>query len=83
MSVKSHEVAGLLERQQFCCALTGRALVPEAAALDHVIPVSRGGLHDIGNAQILDKAVNRAKGALTNEEFVQMCREVAAYAKAG
>jgi 5-methylcytosine-specific restriction endonuclease McrA len=71
-----HSVLELIQRQQYCCALTGRTLTPKICSLDHIIPVSRGGLHRIENAQILHRDVNRAKGTLTNEEFLQLCREV-------
>lgn len=74
------EVLQLVQRQRRRCALTGRELAPEEAALDHVMPISRGGGHHIANAQILHKDVNRAKGVLTNEEFIAICREVAAHA---
>jgi CRISPR/Cas system Type II protein with McrA/HNH and RuvC-like nuclease domain len=47
--------------------------------LDHILPVSRGGKHSIENAQVLHKEVNRAKGTLTNEEFIQLCHEVVAH----
>jgi hypothetical protein len=30
--------------------------------------------------QVLHKDVNRAKSTMTNEEFVQLCREVVEYA---
>jgi 5-methylcytosine-specific restriction endonuclease McrA len=69
-------VLRLLEVQQYRCALTGRSLTPQAAALDHIVPVRFGGRHVIENAQVLHKDVNRAKGSLTNEEFIGMCREV-------
>ena len=69
-------VLRLLECQQYRCALTGRRLTPQTAALDHVVPVRRAGEHVIDNTQILHKDVNRAKGSLTSEEFVGMCREV-------
>ena len=69
-------VLELLKRQQYLCALSGRPLTPESAALDHIVPVRVGGQHIIENAQILDKDVNRAKNALTNAEFLAMCREV-------
>jgi len=36
----------------------------------------RGGQHAIENTQVLHKDVNRAKGSLSNEEFLAMCREV-------
>lgn len=71
------EVLELLEKQRFECALSGRELTPETAVLDHVIPVARGGEHRIENAQVLDAEVNRAKGTLTNDEFIELCRLVA------
>ena len=75
-SVNPQAVLSLLEQQSFRCALTGRRLEPETAALDHVIPVSRGGEHRIDNTQVLDRTVNRAKGTLTNGEFIALCSEV-------
>lgn len=69
-------VLDLLERQRFRCALSGRPLTPESAALDHVVPIRCGGEHVIENAQVLHKDVNRAKGSMTSEEFVALCGEV-------
>jgi len=66
----------LLEHQHYRCALTGRWLTPETAALDHIMPIRRGGEHVIENTQVLHKDVNRAKGSLTSEEFRAMCHEV-------
>jgi len=66
----------LLERQDYRCALTGRRLTPETSAIDHIVPVRCGGEHTIENAQVLHKDVNRAKGSLTSDEFIGMCREV-------
>lgn len=78
--VSTENVLQLLEHQQYRCALTGRRLTPETAALDHIIPVRRDGEHVIENTQVLHKDVNRAKGSLTNEEFIGMCREVVDHA---
>jgi len=74
--VSIENVLRLLEAQQYRCALTGRSLTPQTAAMDHIVPVRFGGPHAIENAQVLHKDVNRAKGSLTNEEFIGMCREV-------
>jgi len=74
--VSTENVLRLLEQQRYRCALTGRDLSPEEAALDHIIPIRCDGEHVIENTQVLHKDVNRAKGSLTNEEFVGMCREV-------
>jgi 5-methylcytosine-specific restriction endonuclease McrA len=73
-------VFGLLERQSYRCALSGRTLAPDSSSLDHITPVSRGGPHRIENAQMLHAEVNRAKAALTNSEFIALCREVVAWA---
>jgi len=77
------EVIKLVRSQDYRCALTGRELIPQTASLDHIVPVSRGGEHCIANAQVLHEAVNRAKGTLTNEEFIQICREVVAHVDQG
>jgi 5-methylcytosine-specific restriction endonuclease McrA len=74
--VSTDNVLRLLERQQFCCALTGRELMPQTAALDHIIPIRCDGEHVIENTQVLHKEVNRAKGSLTNDQFSRLCREV-------
>ena len=76
-TIKTSEIYSLLEKQQYRCALSGRTLTPETASLDHIQPLSRGGLHDLSNIWIVDHQVNAAKGSLTAEEFIQLCREVA------
>lgn len=70
----------LLLRQNFRCALTGQSLNPSNAALDHVRPICRGGSHTIRNMQALLDTVNRAKATMTQEEFIQLCREVVDWA---
>jgi len=74
--VTTTNVLRLLQRQEYRCAMTGRDLTPQTAALDHIVPIRCGGKHVIENAQVLHKDVNRAKGSLTKEQFVALCREV-------
>ncbi|MGB7323971.1 MAG: HNH endonuclease signature motif containing protein [Rubripirellula sp.] len=74
-------VMQLLEYQGYQCALTGRVLTPEIASLDHIVPVRDGGEHVIENTQVLHRDINRAKSILSNADFVQMCREVTAFAE--
>lgn len=74
--VCTDNVLRLLEYQQYRCALSGRELTPQTAALDHIVPIRFDGQHIIENTQVLHKDVNRAKGSLTNEEYIQMCHEV-------
>lgn len=71
---------GIVETQKYRCALTGRDLTPDIAALDHCTPVSRGGsLSDTSNLQVVHVQINGAKGIMTNSEFIAMCREVVAF----
>lgn len=79
-AVCTRDLLNLLNAQSYRCALSGRVLEPANAAMDHVQPVSRGGRHSIENIQLLEKAVNRAKGTMTNDEFLAMCRDVVAWA---
>jgi 5-methylcytosine-specific restriction endonuclease McrA len=69
----------LLEWQEYRCALSGRELTPSNAEADHIIPVKHGGVNQMENIQILTHEVNRAKGTLSHDEFVSLCRDVNAY----
>jgi 5-methylcytosine-specific restriction endonuclease McrA len=79
--VNAGQVLRLVKKQSECCALTGWPLIPSDAALDHIIPISRGGTHSIQNAQVLRRDVNRCKGTLTNEEFIEICEAVVAHSR--
>lgn len=74
--VTVQELLELLAHQEYKCALTGRVLTPTNATLDHVAPRHAGGLHTIGNCQIVLSEANRAKGKMTQEEFIALCRDV-------
>ena len=73
--VRSAEIMGLPS----VSALTGRPLNwnnPEDYQYDHVIPIARGGDNTLGNLQMLCTEANQAKGRLTDEEFIDLCKEV-------
>lgn len=78
-SITAAGLRELLVKQGYRCRLTGRDLLPEEAALDHVTPLNNGGVNDMSNVQILHCDVNQAKGTMTQEEFIEMCREVVAH----
>lgn len=81
-TVACGDVMRLLQAQGYRCALSGRTLTPETAALDHIVAISRGGEHCIANAQVLHRDVNRAKGVMSTEDFVALCRDVVSWADA-
>jgi hypothetical protein len=76
-------IAGLmakLKEQRHQCAMTGRALTPETCSLDHIEPYSISKNHTLENVQLVCREVNAAKGSLSLEDFIALCREVAAFA---
>ncbi|MAD81133.1 MAG: HNH endonuclease domain-containing protein [Pirellulaceae bacterium] len=76
-TVTAKMIMELIESQDFRCALSNRELTPETASLDHVVPLSRGGTHEVSNLCVVVHLVNSAKGSMTVEEFVAMCQDVA------
>ena len=70
------ELMSLLRKQEFKCALSGRKLKPDRSQLDHIVPKSKGGSDDVDNLQWLTAKVNRMKGTMSNEEFINVCGEV-------
>jgi hypothetical protein len=77
----SGEIAkNLLEAQGYRCLYTGRALVPGLnASIDHIKPKSRfpNLISSVKNIEWVDFAVNIAKGDMTKEEFIDLCKSIA------
>lgn len=78
--VTAKDLLLLAESQLFRCALSGVAIEPNSSSLDHIVPVSSGGSHAIGNLQWVDRRINAMKGELAVSEFVELCRAVADHA---
>ena len=75
----AEQLMQLLRQQSFRCALSGVEISPETARLDHIVPVSQGGTDEIGNLQWLHVDANTAKGTMSQEQFILMCRRVSGY----
>lgn len=61
------------------CYLTGRKidlLSPKTYQCDHIFPVVKGGGCSLENMGLTCKEANVAKGELTLDEFIQLCKEV-------
>lgn len=73
------ELRDMLAAQGNACAYTGEPLVLGVnASIDHKTPRSRGGPNVISNLHWVSWTANRAKTDMTHEEFLAMCRTVAA-----
>ena len=77
--VRMKELIEKLKQQGNRCALSGEAIDSTNADVDHIVPVSRGGSSEIDNLQFLSRRINRMKGTMTNEEFIESCLMVVKY----
>ena len=67
----------LFYAQESRCYLSGIDLIlGKNASLDHIIPLSKGGNQNIDNVRWCDKSVNVSKRAMSNEDFITMCRNI-------
>jgi hypothetical protein len=55
----------------------GRLMEANEASLDHIEPISESKQHSIENLQWVLTEINRAKGTMSNEGFIQLCNDVA------
>ena len=61
------------------CYLTGDKLDLENQnniALDHKVPVSKGGSNELSNLGICTSIANQSKSSMTVEEYIQLCIKV-------
>ena len=75
----SVELRKLIAEQDYRCALSGVEMTPDDAELDHIDPIENGGSNEINNLQWLHKDVNRAKGTMSQDEFLLICKRVNAW----
>jgi len=75
-AIRAVDLALLAKRQKMLCALTGRRLTNENISPDHIIPISKGGTHDIGNIRLVDRDANIARASLSDEDFLKLCKDV-------
>jgi 5-methylcytosine-specific restriction endonuclease McrA len=65
--------------EPYICYLTGKRLdlsKSDSYSFDHKIPLSRGGQSTLSNLGLCSPIVNRAKSDMTEQEFVELCKQV-------
>lgn len=66
----------MAKKQKLVCPLTGRKLTGDTMSVDHKIPLSKGGTHDLLNLQFVHVEANYAKRNLLQEDFIKLCKDV-------
>ena len=64
--------AYVMARDRMVCHLCGRRVRVDELHLDHVIPLSLGGSHDVGNLRVAHARCNTAKGARSRNEQIML-----------
>ncbi len=81
--ITSIQLWGLYKRQRGICFLTGRKLEPRkhnGVALDHIMPVCKGGKTEVPNLRWVCYEGNVAKGRQTDEQFMKLCLDIVGHA---
>lgn len=69
----------IAKKQKLICALTGDKLTNDTISIDHIIPKSQGGSNKPENIRLVDKDVNLARRALTDQQFIELCKKVVSH----
>jgi hypothetical protein len=69
----------MLIEQQGRCAVSGLPLTPEGVSIDHIVPVSKGGTHELRNLRLVVRDVNQAMNTLDDNRFIHLCIQIADY----
>jgi 5-methylcytosine-specific restriction endonuclease McrA len=70
------EVEARCWREGQVCIFCGRKLTPRYCSLDHIVPLSRHGLNEIGNIQFICIKCNRYRGNSTCQEYSEFLQQL-------
>jgi len=73
---KAKDFYALLEKQNYICPVSGRQLTPENCMASHKTPIRKGGEHHLENIYLVVDAVTQIKKNLTDEELLNLCRDI-------
>ena len=66
----------IAKKQKCKCALTGEKLTRKNISVDHIIPISKGGLNVASNVQLVTLHANKVKNNMSNTELLEFCYQL-------
>lgn len=78
---KAADFYALLDKQKYKCALTGTELTPENTTAEHILPLSRGGTHELSNIFLVDERVAKLKRNLSIAEVRDVAQRIVSYGR--
>ena len=66
----------LAKKQKCRCVLTGELLTRDNISVDHIVPLSKGGMNVSDNLRLVTYDVNIVKNSLLDSEFLELCTRV-------
>lgn len=73
---KPSEIRELLQKQNFKCFLTGRELTPDNVEAEHILPISKGGKHEVENLCLIIDSLRELKRYRSPEEIISIARDI-------
>ncbi|MCW7491997.1 HNH endonuclease [Leptospira sp. 2 VSF19] len=72
--LRAGHIRKLLNDQNFRCFVSGIPLTYENVEIEHIIPLSKGGKHELVNLCFIDKSLKELKRFKTKEEIIELCK---------
>lgn len=66
----------LAKKQKLKCAISGIKLTSDNMSVDHIKPLSKGGLNDISNLRLVHVDINRIMLDYDDDVFLNFCKTI-------
>lgn len=74
---KAREIFEIFQKQDFRCYISNRKFISKSMVdIGHIIPLGKGGKHELENLCLFDKAFSGLKKYYTIDEIKQIVSEV-------
>lgn len=74
-TIEWFEIYDILEAQDFKCVYCKQNLGHDFH-IDHIVPLSKNGTHEVSNLQCLCPTCNLGKHTMTHDEYVEYCKKM-------